>query len=139
MPEWLWIIIVGVVVLGLVVLIYNIQDGRIVKIENWKEKLPMLEEILTKSVHAVLCKENTKEIKELVLESEQRIECDIHTAIASLGTLKRLLSQYRGTLMVWIASDLYSIMILYGFCKDFLISLPNYTLAETNLTIEGLV
>lgn len=49
MPEWLWVIIIGGVVIGLVTVIYS--------------------EILTESKHSKICKENTKPIKDLILEN----------------------------------------------------------------------
>lgn len=71
MPEWLWIIIIGGVVIGMVSLIYKIQDNRIFRIEGWKEKIPMTEEILTKSFHANLCKDNMKEVKDLMVDNRE--------------------------------------------------------------------
>jgi len=82
MPEWLWIIIVGIIVIGLVSLIYSIQDRRIFSIENWKEKLPMTEEMLTKSYHADLCKDNMREVKDLIIDNRE-------TLIAQIESLKK--------------------------------------------------
>ncbi len=74
MPEWLWIILVGGVVLGLLKLIYSIKNKRDETIDRWKEKMPMPEEILTKSSHADICKENTKPIKDLILENREIVK-----------------------------------------------------------------
>ena len=71
MPEWLWVILVGGVIIGLVSLIYGIQDNRVGKLEKWKETRPMAEEILTKSNHAQLCKENMKEIKDVLIDNRE--------------------------------------------------------------------
>jgi len=75
MPEWLWIIIVGGVVLGLLSLIYQMKSKREEIIDKWKEKMPMSDEILTKSSHAEICKENTREntreIKDMIIDSRK--------------------------------------------------------------------
>lgn len=71
MPEWIWIIIVSGVIIGLVSLIYKIQDNRLFSIESWKEKIPMTEEILTKSTHADICKGNMKEVKDFIIDNRK--------------------------------------------------------------------
>ena len=71
MPEWLWIIVVGGVIIGLVSLIYKIQDNRLLNIEKWKEKIPMTDELLTKSSHADICKDNMKEVKDLIVDNRE--------------------------------------------------------------------
>jgi uncharacterized membrane protein (DUF106 family) len=71
MPEWLWPIIIGGVILGLVSLIYGIQSQRVTDIEKWKETRPMADEILTKSSHAAICKDNMKEIKDVLIDNRE--------------------------------------------------------------------
>ena len=66
MPEWLLTFLIGTVILGLVGIIWNQVMKRINKIEDWKERSPMADEVLTKSVHAEICKENTKDLRELI-------------------------------------------------------------------------
>lgn len=69
MPEWLWVILIGGVILGLVSLIYGFQSQRLTNVEKWKETRPMAEEILTKSIHSTICKENMKDIKDLLTDN----------------------------------------------------------------------
>lgn len=51
----------------------------------------------------------------------------------------RLLAQYRSTALVWVgAGNLYTSMIIYGFYKDWEISIDNYSFSKLNLQVEGL-
>ena len=68
MQEWLWIILVGGIVMGLIGVVYNSVVGRLGKLESWKESNPSTREILTLSKHYELCKGNTKELKEFIKE-----------------------------------------------------------------------
>ena len=93
MPEWLWVILVGGVILGLVTLIYGVQDRRVAKIEEWKEKVPMAEEILIKSSHAVICdtkvekfeKSVSKQIDDIKAYFDMKIERDILMELRKLN------------------------------------------------------
>jgi preprotein translocase subunit YajC len=71
MPEWLWPILIGVVIIGLIAFIYNNQDKRVDNIEKWKETRPMADEILTKSIHADICKGNMQEIKDVLIDNRE--------------------------------------------------------------------
>lgn len=50
----------------------------------------------------------------------------------------RLLASYRATPVVWIGSDDYGASILYGFYKDFSLTIAYPTISICNLEIEGL-
>lgn len=49
------------------------------------------------------------------------------------------LSAIRATPVIWVASDEYSSMIVYGFYKDWGVSIPYPRHSEASLNIEGLV
>ena len=97
MPEWLWIIIVGVVVLGLISLVYTLisknYDRRLNDLEKWKEKRPMSEELLTKSIHAEICdtkidkleKSISKQIDDIKEYFDVKIERDILVELRKLN------------------------------------------------------
>jgi len=96
MPEWLWPILIGGVILGLVTLIYGIQDKRVSDIEKWKETRPKLEEILTKSIHATVCdakvekleKSISRQVDEIKEYFDMKIERDILVELRKLNGKK---------------------------------------------------
>ena len=57
LPEWLWIILVGGIIMGLVAYITSMFNGRITKMEEWKDKQPQETEVLTISKHDTICGE----------------------------------------------------------------------------------
>lgn len=52
--------------------------------------------------------------------------------------IKRLLSQYRATPIVYIGADMYGATIVYGFYKDFSIDISYPTYSVCSLELEGL-
>lgn len=53
--------------------------------------------------------------------------------------LVNILSQYRATPLVWVGADsLYTSLIVYGFYKDFDVSIDNILYSSCDLEIEGL-
>ncbi|MDM7988240.1 MAG: hypothetical protein QUS13_12990, partial [Smithella sp.] len=68
----------------------------------------------------------------------KKLSCNLLIANTSLDTVYALFTQYRSTAVVWVASTSYNSMVLYGFYRDFsiTISYPNYS--EASLEIEGL-
>ena len=52
--------------------------------------------------------------------------------------VKRLLSQYRATPIVYIGADMYGATIVYGFYKDFSIDISYPTVSVCSLELEGL-
>jgi hypothetical protein len=77
MPEWLWAIIIGGVVMGLIGIIYSALTNRVTKLETWKEERPTLKEMLTRSDHADICKLNTKELKDFIKEELLEVKLEI--------------------------------------------------------------
>lgn len=54
--------------------------------------------------------------------------------------VSRVLAQYRSTAVVWVgAGDIYSSMIIYGFYKDWSITIENYSQSMLSLEVEGMI
>jgi hypothetical protein len=76
LPEWLWIIIVGVVLLGLMKIIFTeiltkSQHSTTCK-ESQKEIVKVVfTEALTKSQHEAICKDAQKEVKDMLIENRE--------------------------------------------------------------------
>jgi hypothetical protein len=68
----------------------------------------------------------------------KRIDCNFTMETSAHSGVMRLLEKYRSIPLVWIVSDLYSTTIIYGFYRDFEISIPYLNMAECALNIEGL-
>jgi len=67
LPEWLWIIIVGAVVIGLIRYVWYLKDRqadeRFKSLEGWKEGTIKEGGVLTKQCHEGLCEEVTDKMK----------------------------------------------------------------------------
>ena len=74
MQEWLWIILVGGIVMGLIGVVYSSVVRRLGNLESWRENNPSTREILTLSKHYELCKGNNKELKEFIKEELTEIK-----------------------------------------------------------------
>lgn len=58
---------------------------------------------------------------------------------AQVDQVARTLAQYRSTLLVWVgAGNLYTSMIIYGFYKDWEITIDTYQNSNLSLQVEGL-
>lgn len=57
---------------------------------------------------------------------------------AEVDLVKRLLSQYRATPIVYIGADSYASTIIYGYYKDFSIDIAYPTISVCSLELEGL-
>ena len=68
----------------------------------------------------------------------KRIDCNFTMTLAAHSGVMRILENYRSTPLVWIISSSYSTTLIYGYYRDFSMSLPNPTLANCALSIEGL-
>lgn len=68
----------------------------------------------------------------------KRLSCDLIVDNSLIDETNRLLAFYRATPVVWIGSDLYSSMLIYGFYKSFDIIIPQPTVSQCSLEIEGL-
>ena len=68
----------------------------------------------------------------------KKMSCDILIESVSIADIQNLLASYRTTLLVWIGSEDYPSLIVYGFFKDFNIIIGYPTFAICSLEVEGL-
>ncbi|MFH0798668.1 MAG: hypothetical protein V2A66_00615 [Pseudomonadota bacterium] len=68
----------------------------------------------------------------------KKMSCDVLVESASIADVQNLLASYRSTLLVWIGSEDYPSLIIYGFFKDFNIVIGYPTFAICNIEVEGL-
>ena len=69
----------------------------------------------------------------------KRMSASVMVKKASVDNVARLLAQYRSTPLVWVgAGSLYTSMIIYGFYKDWEISIENSAISNLSLQVEGL-
>lgn len=91
-------------------------------------------------IHDYSTKEaNTDGIYQIVERAySKRMTCDVAVLAALVDGVQGLLASYRAQAIVWVASETYTSMIIYGYCKDFsiVISYPDYSIL--NIEIEGL-
>ncbi len=70
----------------------------------------------------------------------KRMSTSIVVLRRNIDQVTRVLSQYRSTELVWVgAGSLFTCMIIYGFYKDWDMSIDNYSFAELDLQVEGMV
>ena len=70
----------------------------------------------------------------------KRMNASIVVSAAVVDQVARVLAQYRSTLLVWVgAGSLYTSMIIYGFYKDWDMTIENYSFSRLSLQVEGLV
>ena len=53
--------------------------------------------------------------------------------------IHKSLSQYRASPIVWVFTDMFASSIVYGFYRDFGITVDNFTFSSCNLEVEGLI
>jgi hypothetical protein len=68
----------------------------------------------------------------------KRLDCNVMISTANHSGVMRVLEKYRSTPLVWIISANYSTTLIYGYYRDFKISIPNLQIADCSLSIEGL-
>jgi hypothetical protein len=69
----------------------------------------------------------------------KRMNAKVAVMKNDIDNVSRLLAQYRSTPLVWVgAGNLYTSMIIYGFYKDWEISIDNYSFGNLSLQVEGL-
>ena len=69
----------------------------------------------------------------------KRLSCQATVENTQLDTVYTSLATVRATPVVWVGSELYASMIVYGFFKDFSIEIPYPSVSICSLEIEGLV
>lgn len=68
----------------------------------------------------------------------KKMTCSVGVQNILLDEVMRNLSLMRATLAVWVGSEDYGSLIVYGFYKDFSIVIPYPNFSECSLEIEGL-
>lgn len=69
----------------------------------------------------------------------KRMSAKVMFPSVEVDSIARVLAQYRTTPLVWVgAENLYTSLIIYGFYKDWEISIDNILYSSCNLQIEGL-
>jgi hypothetical protein len=69
----------------------------------------------------------------------KRASFDIRLDTARVATVQRLLASLRARPVVWIGEPSYEATIVFGFLKDFNLSISGPSISDGTLTIEGLV
>lgn len=69
----------------------------------------------------------------------KRAEFDLRLDTARVGAIQRLLASIRARPVVWIGEPSYEATVLFGFFKDFTLSISGPSLSDGTLTVEGLV
>jgi hypothetical protein len=68
----------------------------------------------------------------------KRMSCDLKVKNTIVDEVVRQLALYRSTPVVYVGSEDYSSLIIYGFYKSFEIVMPYPTFSECSIEIEGL-
>lgn len=70
----------------------------------------------------------------------KRMSAQVTVDRAYVDQVARVLAQYRSSAVVWVgAGSIYTSMIIYGFYKDWSITIENYSFSNLNLEVEGLI
>ena len=69
----------------------------------------------------------------------RKLSCALIIDNDSLDTIYNYFVIYRSIPIVWVVSEEYESMLIYGFYKDFSIVIPYETISECSLDVEGLV
>jgi len=70
---------------------------------------------------------------------KKTMNADVHVPANTVDYVSRILAQYRSTPLVWVgAGSTYTSMIIYGFYKDWSISIDGPTTSKLQLQVEGL-
>ncbi|NLY59642.1 MAG: hypothetical protein GX071_14060 [Gammaproteobacteria bacterium] len=68
----------------------------------------------------------------------KRAEFDVFVETENLSRVQRMLSSIRATPVVWIGEKSIEATVLFGFYRDFSISINGPTQSEATITVEGL-
>lgn len=66
------------------------------------------------------------------------IEADVVIESQRVAHVRKVLSQYRATPLVWVGSTDYEATVTHGYFKDFQINLNNHLISDCTISIEGL-
>ena len=68
----------------------------------------------------------------------KKMSCDVLIPSDSIADAERLLASYRTTLLVWIGSEIYSSLIIYGYYRDHSIIISYPTFGILSIEVEGM-
>lgn len=68
----------------------------------------------------------------------KKVSANFFMDTADHPSVLRFLTHYRATALVWILSDMYNVTIVYGFYKNFSMTISNLAQSECDIDIEGL-
>ena len=70
----------------------------------------------------------------------KRMSANVDVISAQVDSVARVLAQYRSTPVVWVgAGSIYTSMVIFGFYKDWDMTIDNYSQAALSLQVEGMV
>lgn len=69
----------------------------------------------------------------------KRLTLETRIQNISVDEVIRVLQLYRATLLVWVASESYSQLIVYGFFKDFTVIIPYPEWSDCTIEVEGII
>jgi hypothetical protein len=68
-----------------------------------------------------------------------RAEFDVSIYTEDVSRIRRLLAEFRSTLVVWIGEETYEATVLFGYYKDFSIVLSGPTVSDCSITVEAII
>ena len=69
----------------------------------------------------------------------KRMACDLKVQNNCVDAVELILALHRSMLLVWVGSELYSSLIIYGFCKDFTMVIDYSVYTLYSLEVEGII
>lgn len=69
----------------------------------------------------------------------KRMSYEVEIQTGRVDYIQKMMAELRTTPVVWIGSSIYESTLLYGFYKDFDISIDSSNLSSCNITVEELV
>lgn len=72
-------------------------------------------------------------------EFSKRADVTVLVENSQYDSVQQMLSKYRATPIIYAITNLYSSTVIYGYYRDFDITIPHSVHAECNLSVEGLI
>jgi hypothetical protein len=74
----------------------------------------------------------------VVRAKAKTLKCAVIVENTAIDEINRLMMLYADTALVWVASELYSCLIVYGYCTNWQGVIPYLTTTDCSLDIRGL-
>jgi hypothetical protein len=68
-----------------------------------------------------------------------RIDADVFVELNRTGQIRKVLTEYRTTPVVWSGDDDNNVLLTYGYYRDFSVILSTPAGADCAIQIEGLI